>query len=179
MPKILAFAGSNSSKSINFKLVSYVASQVKEIPVEIVDLSKMKVVMFSEDEENNNGYPFSISILHKQIKEANGLLISVNEHNSNPSAFFKNVIDWLSRFDRWFLKDKKVFLMSTSRGARGAKSSLAIVKEILIRFGAEIVETHSLENYNENFSIEEQAIINPEINTEVMQKLDVFIKSIA
>ena len=90
--------------------------------------------------------------LKNDIQNVDGLIIAVNEHNSAPSAFFKNLIDWLSRIDRKFLIEKKVFLMSASPGARGGATSLEIVKGILPRFGATVTATFSLPAFNDNFS---------------------------
>ncbi|WP_321538660.1 NAD(P)H-dependent oxidoreductase [Flavobacterium piscinae] len=55
------------------------------------------------------GFPLQSTKFTNIFKQREGLVISVNEHNSNPSAFFKNVLDWLSRLDRKFLDGKKYF----------------------------------------------------------------------
>ena len=117
MSTILAFAGSNSSTSINHELVTYLTTQLKESTFELFKLSDMDLIVYSEDEQRENGFPSSINQIYKHIQAADGLLISVNEHNSNPSAFFKNVMDWLSRLDRKFLEGKKIFLLSASTTA--------------------------------------------------------------
>jgi len=92
--------------------------------------------------------------LRNDIMKADGVIISVNEHNSNPSAYFKNVLDWLSRLERKFLEDTEVFLMSTSPGKRGGIGSLEIIEKLLPRFGATISTTFSLPSFNENFDSE-------------------------
>ena len=116
--------------------------------------------MFGEDLENEKGYSVELRMLYNKIKEADALVISVNEHNSTVSAYFKNTIDWLSRLDRNFLKDKKVLLMSTSNGKRGAASALEYTKNVLPRFGATIIESFSFPSYSENFSEETNSISN-------------------
>ena len=160
MKKILFFAGSNSSKSINHKLVSFAATQVAVHKVEVIILTDYKLPMFGEDLENEKGYSVELRMLYNKIKEADALVISVNEHNSTVSAYFKNTIDWLSRLDRNFLKDKKVLLMSTSNGKRGAASALEYTKNVLPRFGATIIESFSFPSYSENFSEETNSISN-------------------
>jgi chromate reductase len=179
MAKLLAFAGSNSSKSINYQLVDYLASQVTSMPVEVIKMSDMELIIYSEDEQNENGFPSAINQIYKLIQAADGLLISVNEHNANPSAFFKNMMDWLSRLDVKFLKDKKVFLLSTSPGARGGMSSLEVAKTLLTRFGAEVVATYSLPSFKENFSSEQKSISNPEMKAEVLKKLHDFVAQLS
>ncbi len=178
MSTILAFAGSNSSTSINHQLVTYLTTQLKETSFELFKLSDMDLVIYSEDEERDNGFPTSISQIYKHIQTSEGLIISVNEHNSNPSAFFKNVLDWLSRLDRKFLESKKIFLLSTSNGARGGMSSLEVVKQMLPRFGGEIVDSYSFPSFNQNFSVEDKNISNQEIKNEILEKLYQFEASL-
>ena len=174
MSTILAFAGSNSSTSIKDQLVTYLTTQLKETSFELFKLSDMDLVIYSEDEQEENGFPSSINQIYKHIQASKGIIISVNEHNSNPSAFFKNVLDWLSRLDRKFLEDKKVFLLSASTGARGGMSSLEVVKNLIPRFGGEVVDTFSFPTFKENFSTAENKISNEELNTEILSKLHQF-----
>lgn len=158
MKKILVFAGSNSSKSINQHLVSFAASEVQNNIVEKIKLTDFTLPMFGEDIEREEGYSENLKALNKKIQEADALILSVNEHNGTVSAFFKNIVDWLSRLDRNFLSDKKILVMSTSNGKRGAVSALKFTKNVLPRFGAEVVESFSLPSFSTNFSIEEKTI---------------------
>lgn len=160
MKKILFFAGSNSSKSINHKLVNFASSQFAGQTVEVIKLVDYELPMFSEDIEREKGYSVDLKMLYNKIKEADALVISVNEHNRMVSAYFKNVLDWLSRLDRNFLEGKKVMLMSTSRGKRGAASALEYTKNVLPRFGATVIESFSIPFYSENFSEETNSITN-------------------
>jgi len=160
MKKILCFAGSNSSKSINYKLVSFAATQIAGHSVDVIKLTDYDLPMFGEDIEREKGYSVDLKMLYNKIKEADALVISVNEHNGMVSAYFKNTMDWLSRLDRNFLGDKKILLMSTSNGKRGAASALEYTKNVLPRFGASIVESFSFPSYSENFSEENNSISN-------------------
>lgn len=178
MSTILAFAGSNSSKSINHQLVTYLTTQLKETSFELFKLSDMDLTLYSEDEEREHGFPSSINQIYKHIQASEGLIISVNEHNGNPSAFFKNVIDWLSRLDRKFLEEKKIFLLSSSNGDRGGIGSLEITQKMLPRFGATIVDTYAFPSFKENFSTEEAKISNDKIKNEILEKLYQFEASL-
>jgi len=162
MASILAFAGSNSSVSINYKLVKYTASLAKEHNVQLLNLANFPFPMFSEDYEKENGYSNSLVEVKDDIQKADGIIISVNEHNGNPSAYFKNVLDWLSRVDRNCFAGKKVLLMATSTGKRGAIGALASVEAMLPRMGAEIVTTFSLPEYHVNFEAG-KGIVNKEL----------------
>lgn len=151
MAKILAFAGSNSSTSINYQLVKYTVSLLETHEVQLLNMSHFPFPMYSEDYEKENGYSNSLIELKNDMAKSDGIIISVNEHNSNPSAYFKNLIDWLSRLERKFLDEKPVLLMSSSVGKRGGASSLEVTKNLVPRFGAEVTATFSLSSYYENF----------------------------
>ena len=169
MASILAFAGSNSSTSINFKLVKHTTSLIKTHNVRTLNMVNYPFPMYSEDYEKTHGYSNSLVELKNDIQQANALVLSVNEHNSNPSAYFKNLIDWLSRLERKFLEDTKIFLMSTSGGKRGGMGSLEVTKNILPRFGAEIITTFSLPLFRENFDVQkgitDEALANEHQNS--------------
>src|SRR6056297_3775401 len=126
MAAILAFAGSNSSTSINFKLVKHTISLVQKHDIQTLNMAEHPFPMYSEDHENEHGFSDALMNLKDDIKKSDGIILSVNEHNGNPSAYFKNVLDWLSRLDRNFLEGTKVSLMSTSGGKRGAKGAMAV-----------------------------------------------------
>jgi NAD(P)H-dependent FMN reductase len=177
MSHIVGFAGSNSSTSINYKLVRYTASLIKNSELRLLDMANYPFPMYSEDYEKQHGFSNSLVEFKEDIKKASGIILSVNEHNSNPSAFFKNIIDWLSRVDKDFIKGQKVFLMATSGGKRGAQSSLEVSEKLLSRFGAEIVSTFSLPNFNDNFDIN-KGILDTALASEHSEKLETFLASI-
>jgi NAD(P)H-dependent FMN reductase len=154
MSTILAFAGSNSSTSINFKLVQYTVGLIGDKQVQLLNMANYPFPLYGEDNEREMGFSNSLVELRNYIMEANGIIISVNEHNSNPSAYFKNVLDWLSRLEKKFLEDTEVLLMSTSPGKRGAIGSLETIEKLLPRFGANISTTFSLPSFYENFDPE-------------------------
>jgi len=176
MAAILAFAGSNSSTSINYRLVQYTTTLLGEHDFQLLNMTRYPFPMYSEDDEKQKGYSNSLVELKKDIQKAEGLILSVNEHNGNPSAFFKNVLDWLSRLDRKFLEGTKVFLMSTSGGKRGAKGAFEVTHNLLPRFGGEIVATFSLPSFHENFA--EEDIKNDTLKKEHASALATFLDSL-
>lgn len=149
MKNTIAFAGSNSSKSINHQIVSFVASLTEQ--TNVLKLTDFEAPIYSSDIEEESGIPKGIVALNEQISSADRLIISVSEHNGNLSAFFKNTIDWLSRNDRDFLKGKEVILLSCSPGPGGASSALAIAEKTLPYFGATIKSKLSIGNFYQIF----------------------------
>lgn len=174
MATILAFAGSNSSTSINFKLVKYTASLATDHTVQLLNMANLPFPMYSEDYEKENGFLNSLVEVKDDIRNADALIISVNEHNSNPSAYFKNFLDWLSRLDRKFLEEKKVLLMSTSPGGRGGVGAHEVVKNMLPRFGATTITSFSLPSFHQNFN-EDDGITNPELSEAHQKALTDFL----
>ena len=177
MATILATAGSNSSTSINFQLVRYTAGLVTSHSLELLDLATHEFPMYRADLEREAGIPVEITELKGRIQVASGLILSVNEHNGNPSAFFKNILDWLSREDRNFLSDMPVLLMSASGGNRGGRSSRNVIEEMIPRFGARIVATFSLPGYYETFS-PERGILDAELASGHRQALSEFLSAL-
>lgn len=151
MSKILAFSGSNAKNSINYKLVEYTSNQLKEHSVDLLNFAHYPFPMYSIDLEQEEGFSNSLIELKNQINAADGLVLSVSEHNGMPSAYFKNVLDWLSRIERNFLENTKVLLLSTSPGKRGGMTAREAVGALLPRFGAEVVAQYSLPSFRENF----------------------------
>lgn len=176
MKKIIAFAGSNSSTSINYELVKYTVSLIDDFDIQLLNMAKIEFPIFSEDLEREKGYSNTIVELKDDIVESHGVIISVNEHNGNPSAYFKNLIDWLSRVDRKFLKDKPIFIMGTSNGQKGAMGSISVTEKLLPRFGGRVEDTYSLPGFKENFSIKKGEITNTELKEQHQEALQGFLK---
>lgn len=151
MSKILAFTGSNSDTSINDRLLHYALDVLKTSDVNYIDLKVLQVPVFSETLEKSDGIPEDIQKLKSKIKNADALIVAVNEHNGAMSAFFKNITDWLSRSDSKYLQDKPIFLMSTSPGKGGAQSSLEYTTNNFKKFGGNVIHNFSLPSFQENF----------------------------
>ena len=169
--KILALAGSSSKKSINKKLVNWVASLFENYDTELLDLNDYEVPLFSVDYEADYGFSPRILELHHKISQSDLILISLAEHNGSYSAAFKNVFDWLSRIPNTSVfQGKSLFLMSTSPGARGGKS---VLDAAIARFpfnGAVVAEHFSLPKFYETFD-ENDGIIDVEKKSEILEKV--------
>ena len=154
MSKILAFSGSNHSKSINHSLARYASNLVNNHEVNLIDLRDYNVPIFSLDIETNEGHPQEIKDLDLLISNYDALILALPEYNGSMTSFFKNTLDWLSRVNREFLKDKKILLLSTSPGKYGAKFGLEHTAAILPRFGCEIIGTYNLGSFYEKVNLE-------------------------
>ncbi len=178
MKKIIAFAGSNSSTSINHRLLEYVVDLVEEKEVSLIKLTDYPLPIFGEDLEKESGYPEELKRLHEKLAAYDGLIISVNEHNGGPSAFFKNTLDWLSRIEYKFLAGKKVLCLSASTGKRGALSSLEYTVGVLPRYGGEVVASMPFPVLQENFSEEKSEIVDESLENQLNDVLTTFLQSL-
>ena len=96
MKKILAFSTSNNINSINSQLVDFAVSHIVGQEVKTIRLAEYELPIFSQDLQKERGFSVNLQLLMNKIKEADALIISVNEHNKMISAFFKNSIEWRS-----------------------------------------------------------------------------------
>lgn len=165
--KIIAFAGSNSSKSINKKLATYAAGLFENADVEVLDLNDYESALFSVDRESEIGQAKEAQAFIKKIETASLLIVSLAENNGNYSAAFKNLLDWCSRIEKGYFRHKPMLLMATSTGARGGKTVLEIAQSNLVRFDANIQAVFSLSSFNENFNTENNKISNLTFDNEL------------
>lgn len=147
MKQIIALAGSNSKSSINHAVLKHIKSTLKREDIEILDLSSLQIPMYGTDEEEINGFPKSILELNDIFKDAAGFILAVPEHNGSIPAFFKNILDWLSRVDRSIFYQKPTILISTSPGGRGGASVLNHLSNIIPYMGADLKGTVGIGNY--------------------------------
>ena len=177
MAKILAFAGSNSSTSINHKLVEFTTNKISGHEIQLLNMAHFPFPMYSSDYESTNGYSNSLVELKNDIQRSQGLVLSVNEHNGNPSGFFKNLLDWLSRLDRKFLANTNILLMGTSPGRGGAKNAIAVVEKMAPLFDGTLTATFSLPSFNHTFHLND-GITDPALAKEHQEVLEQFLNSL-
>ena len=94
--KILAFAASNSRKSINKDLINYAATLLDKHEVDIIDINDYEMPTHSSDLEEAQGISDAASRFLKKIEDADAMLISYAEHNGNYTIAYKNLFDWAS-----------------------------------------------------------------------------------
>jgi len=176
MKKIVTIGGSTSKKSINKILAEYTGSLINNIELIKIDLNDYSMPLFSIDLEIEQGFPKEIIDLNDIIDNADGFVISLAEHNGAYSAAFKNIFDWLSRLEGKVWREKPMFLLSTSPGARGGQSVLDLALSRFPYNGAKIIESMSFPSFNENFRNGE--IINTDLKTELLNKINIYIKEI-
>jgi len=174
MKKIIAFGASNSKESINKKLANYIANKVNGAQVKLLDLNDFEMPIFSVDRENENGIHELAYQFKKEIIEADGIVISLAEHNGAYSAAFKNIYDWVSRIssdDVW--EGKPMFLAATSPGSMGGKTVMKIAKDRFKRRNSNVIVNFSLPYFSKNYSTQ-NGITDVDLNAELEIQLKTF-----
>jgi len=165
--KIIAFAASSSSRSINRQLVSYAAGLLADVEVEILDLNDFELPLFSVDREDQLGQPGLAHAFLQKIDNSDGIIISFAEHNGCYSAAYKNIYDWASRIRAKVYQDKPMVLLATSPGGRGGKSVLDLALSQIPRFGGQIKASVSVPMFAENFNSDSGRVSNAEIGAQL------------
>jgi NAD(P)H-dependent FMN reductase len=170
--EIIAFAGSNSKTSINKQLAIYASSLVDNVDVTVLDLNDFELPLYGIDYENDNGIPDNAQKFLNHIKNSDGIILSLAEHNGAYASVFKNIFDWMSRIDGKLWSDKPMLLMATSPGGRGGATVLDIAKGRFPFMGGHIVADFSLPSFNANFS--EGKLINKELSSQLNEAVQSF-----
>ncbi|WP_299367280.1 NADPH-dependent FMN reductase [Winogradskyella sp.] len=176
MKKIIALAGSNSSTSINKQLATYAASLVNNVQVKVLDLNDFEMSIYSSDREKESGHPKEAVAFVDEIRQADGIVISLAEHNGAYSGAFKNIFDWATRVEQKTFLGKSMLLMATSPGGRGGASVLEMASNRFPRHNANIVGKFSLPSFHSNFT--DGKIINEELNNELLEEVKQFEESL-
>lgn len=168
--KILAFAATNSRKSINKSLIKY-SSSVLPAEVEILDINDYEMPIYSIDIEQEQGIPDAAAQFLNKIAQADALLISFAEHNGNYTVAFKNLFDWASRKRMDVYQSKPIVMLSTSPGASGARSVLGLAQESAHFFKGNVLATVSIPSFYDNFDADKNEISNPALLAELKSAL--------
>ncbi|MBU2892709.1 NAD(P)H-dependent oxidoreductase [Colwellia sp. D2M02] len=172
--KIVAFAASSSSKSINKQLVSYaanIAAQQHNADVEILDINDYEMPLFSQDKEELLGQPAQAQAFYAKLGEADAIIISFAEHNGTYTAAYKNLFDWTSRIDMKVFQHKPMVLLATSPGPGGAATVLAQANGSAGFFAAEVKGSLSIPSFFDNFDSQTQTLTNSELQEKLAHAL--------
>lgn len=171
--KLLAFAATSSSKSINKQLVQYAANQLVGAEIELLDINDYELAIFSEDKEaelkeGGQEHPELAKKFIQKIAESDAIIISFAEHNGSYTAAYKNIFDWASRVNPKVFQNKPMVMLSTSPGPAGGASVLASAVASAVFFDGDVKGSFSLPSFYDNFDIEQGRIMNAKINFQLI-----------
>jgi NAD(P)H-dependent FMN reductase len=179
--KLLAFAATSSSKSINKQLATYAASQVKHndgVEVEILDINDFEMPLFCEDKEAILGQPQQAKDFFEKLGQADAIIISYAEHNGSYTAAYKNLFDWTSRIDQKLFQNKPMLLLATSPGPGGGATVLNAAVGSAPYFAGEVKASLSIPSFYDNFDTEKQQLSNAELRDKLQSTLSKLTSSL-
>jgi NAD(P)H-dependent FMN reductase len=174
--KLIAFAGSSSIHSINKQFVTYVGEKAAtdlSAELELLDLNDYDIPLYSIDKEKRGEVPPEVHTFIAKLKQADGIIISLAEHNGSYTAVFKNLMDWASRIELGFFQCVPMLLLSTSPGGFGGGNVMEAALARLPKFQAQIVAHFSLPKFGENFD-QEKGILDAALHSEFDKKYSLF-----
>jgi len=146
MARIIAFAGSTRTASLNKMLLRLAAEDVKNAggEVTLVDLRDLPMPLYDGDLEASEGPPPNATTLYELMTQHQGLLLACPEYNSSITGVLKNAIDWVSRPREGepplaAFAGKVAALMSASPGGFGGLRGLVHVRSILGNIGVTVI----------------------------------------
>jgi chromate reductase len=141
-PRILAFAGSARTESLNKKLirVAVKGAQAAGADVTLIDFRDLPMPLYDGDLEDREGLPETARKFKELMIAHQGFLIAAPEYNSSITPLLKNAIDWASRPEDdeaplVAFRGKAAALMSASPGGLGGLRGLVTVRAILGNIG--------------------------------------------
>ncbi|MBX9926136.1 MAG: NAD(P)H-dependent oxidoreductase [Hyphomicrobiaceae bacterium] len=123
-PKILCFAGSARSGSLNKRLVGAMAAAINAAggTATVLDLADYPMPIYDGDDETRDGPPENARKLAGDMASHGGLFIASPEYNASLSPLLKNSLDWVSRI--------------RETGIVGLPTGIEVVKSRVIALGA-------------------------------------------
>ncbi|MEL7444744.1 MAG: NAD(P)H-dependent oxidoreductase [Pseudomonadota bacterium] len=169
--RVLAFAASNSSKSINRQLVDYAASLIEDAATEFLDIHDFEMPLYRSDREETDGIPQLAHDFLARLAAVDAILVSFAEHNGAYPAAFKNLFDWCSRIQREVWQNKPVVMLATSPGAGGAARVLDFAVNAAPNFGGEVLGQLAVPKFNEVFDGETNRLADEELDAQLCELL--------
>ncbi|MDX8348598.1 NAD(P)H-dependent oxidoreductase [Cognatiyoonia sp. IB215446] len=151
--RILAFAATNSTTSINRQLLEYaerrLTSLVPIVEIEFLDLNEYEMPIYSPEREKADGVHPLAQVFYDKIGAADALLVSFAEYNGFVTAAWKNIFDWMSRIDAKVWQDKPMVILAASPGARAGSNVLASQELLAPFFGGDLKGKYGVGNWKD------------------------------
>ena len=148
-PKILTFAASTRSKSLNRKLAHLVTKRFAAhgAQTESIDLAEYALPFYDGDLEAQAGIPEAAHRLHEKFRSNAGIFIASPEMNANVSPLLLNVFAWVSRIgDHGGMAAafaKPVFALGSASpgGFGGYRGLMSLRNSLELQLGARVLPT--------------------------------------
>ncbi|WP_136657918.1 NAD(P)H-dependent oxidoreductase [Nitratireductor sp. XY-223] len=146
-PRILVFAGSTKSNSINAKLADAAQLVLAQMGADVTRISLLDYPMpiVNEDLKAREGIPMGAMNLGRLIAENEGLFVVSPEYNASIPPLLKNTIDWVSlisddggrRLKPW--NGRYVALGAASNGKLSGIRCLYHLRAVMMAVGTQVI----------------------------------------
>jgi len=144
--RVLVFAGSTRTDSLNRKLAKEATAELRRAGAEVTEaeLRDYPMPIYDGDIESAEGLPPAAKAFKELLRQHDALLIASPEYNGSFSALVKNTIDWISRPEPGeqplaALRGKVAALVSASPGPGGGRRGLRHLRELLEMIGVRVI----------------------------------------
>ena len=137
---VLVFGASLRADSLNRTLAA-LAARVAEQQGATVDYASVRdfdVPSFDGDVERANGIPAGAAEFKRRLENCDAFIVASPEYNGSMPGWFKNLIDWTSRYRPQPFDGKHGLLMSASPSMVGGNRGLWALRMPLEHLGARI-----------------------------------------
>lgn len=143
MTRLLLVSGSLRQDAWNTRLLHYLAEPLHaEATLDVLLPSEVTLPLFDQDLEHDPLLRPALLAVHQRFAACDGLLIASPEYNGQPTAYLKNLIDWVSRLS--YLDSglanpfhgKPVLLCSATTGWSGGAQGLQAARSLFAYLGA-------------------------------------------
>ncbi len=145
-PKLLVFAGSTRTASLNSKLAIAAADIARQsgASVTVADLADYPAAIYNGDDEDANGIPQSIRDLKKLMQQQDGFIVATPEYNGHIPPLLSNMFSWASRPEgdekgKVAFDGKKAAIMAASPGGLGGIRVIPRLRDTLAELGVVVV----------------------------------------
>ena len=181
MKKIIVFAGSIRTESLNKKLALYATKLIKthdNIDAQFIDLADYDMPIYNGDLEDANGLPEKAGAFKSLLEDCDGFFIASPEYNGFFTPLLKNTLDWATRphnddnkNDKEPFKGKIAALAACSPGPLGGLRGLPHLRTYLSGIGTHVIPMqtavgNAMSNLDDNGVIQDNnldAMFNAEI----------------
>ena len=165
--KILAFAATNSSNSINRALIEFAAARFQskmsqEAEVAFVNLTDFEMPIYSIDRERASGIPQAARSFFDTIGAADAVLVSFAEHTGTVTSAWKNLFDWMSRIDMKVWQNKPVVFLAATPGPRAGAGVLGHQAQLAPFFGADLRGVQGIGTWGEAWNADTASLTRAE-----------------
>ena len=138
--KVLVFAASRRTDSLNGKLASLAARVAEQAGADIdhATFQEFDVPLYDGDAEHDDGIPPGAQELQRRLLASDAFIIASPEYNASMPGTIKNLIDWTSRFRPQPFDGRHGLLMSASPSMAGGNRGLWALRVPLEHLGARI-----------------------------------------